>query len=201
MEESPDEDVSVPYDFTRSRHQMDEFQRLANFARPEEDDGDWEEKIEKILWLPVHHRIFSKVMRILTSERLARLAKSSCSTEPIFRRNSVDTAARRFRETLASTGWNSKTTQWLHSLLFENLPREYLAIYLDILQTLRLKLPQLIDRMMSVQPSINSKSGSITWETLGSLLKRSWDPLAPSLNSHKPVNHKSAKFIKFSLSL
>lgn len=187
METIEPEDRAPPYDLMRTRHLMDEFQRLANFARPNENADDWEDKIDKILWLPVHHRVFTKVSRILASERLARLAKSKCWNEPIYRRTSVDTAARRFRETLASTGWDWKLTQWLHSLLFDHLPREYLAIYLDILQTLRVKIPQLIDRMMSVQPNINARAGPITWETLGSLLKRSWDPLATCFNSNRPV--------------
>ncbi|XP_012153364.1 reduction in Cnn dots 1 isoform X2 [Megachile rotundata] len=118
-------------------------------------------------------------------ERLARLAKTNCPVEPIYRRTSVDTAARRFRETLASAGWDWRLAQWLHNLLFDHLPQEYLGIYLDILQTLRLKIPQLIDKMIAVQPNINAKTGSITWETLGSLLKRTWDPVTPNLNSNR----------------
>ncbi|XP_012278162.1 KAT8 regulatory NSL complex subunit 3 isoform X2 [Orussus abietinus] len=185
IEKDIGEPQAPPYDLTKSRHLMDEFQRLANFARPEESD-DWEEKIEKTLWSPVQNRIFTKVVRILTSERLARLAKANSLMEPIFRRTSVDTAARRFRETLASAGWDWRVTQWLHSLLFDRLPQEYLAIYLDILQTLRLKIPQLVDKMIAVQPNINAKGGPITWETLGSLLKRSWDPIGPALSANRP---------------
>lgn len=166
---------------------MDELQRLANFARPDENE-DWEEKLDKILWTPVQNRIFTKVLKILNSERLTRLAKVNSSIEPIYRRTSVDTAARRFRETLASVGWDWRLAQWLHNLLFDHLPQEYLGIYLDILQSLRLKIPQLIDKMIAIQPNINAKTGSITWETLGSLLKRTWDPITPSLNSNRLVS-------------
>nr|XP_012222923.1 PREDICTED: KAT8 regulatory NSL complex subunit 3 isoform X1 [Linepithema humile]XP_012222924.1 PREDICTED: KAT8 regulatory NSL complex subunit 3 isoform X1 [Linepithema humile] len=183
--EDVDSEMIPPIDFTRVQHMMDEFERLAIFARPEEDE-DWEDKIDKTFWSPVQNRIFSKVTRVLSSERLSRLAKTDNAAESIFRRTSVDIAARRFRETLASTGWDWRLAQWLHNLLFEHLSHEYLAIYLDILQVLRLKIPQLIDKMIAVQPNINSKTGSITWETLGSLLKRSWDPIAPSLNGIKP---------------
>lgn len=175
-----------PVDFTRAQHQMDELQRLANFAR-QDDNEDWEEQLDKIPWSPVQNRIFTKVLEILNSERLARLAKASNLIEPIHRRTLVDTAARRFRETLASAGWDWRLAQWLHSLLFDHLPQQYLGIYLDILQTLRLKIPQLIDKMIAVQPNINAKTGSITWETLGSLLKRSWDPISPSLNINRIV--------------
>lgn len=182
------ESLPLPFDLTRVRHMMDEFERLASFARPEEEEEeeeDWEEKIEKTLWSPIQNRIFTKVTRILSSERLARLAKAQSVTEPIFRRTSVDVAARRFRETLASTGWDWRLAQWLHNLLFEHLPQEYLAIYLDILQALKLKIPQLIDKMIAVQPNISAKGGSITWETLGSLLKRSWDPVAQNLSGNR----------------
>lgn len=182
---------SIPlFDLTRTRHLMDEFQRLASFARPEkeEENIDWDENINKTLWSSVQNRIFSKVTRILSSERLARLAKAKNPMEPVFRRTSVDISARRFREMLASTNWDWRLAQWLHNLLFEHLPQEYLAIYLDILQTLRQKIPQLIDKMIAVQPNINARGGSITWETLGSLLKRSWDPVAPSLNGSRVVN-------------
>ena len=186
--EHPNNDqVSPPYDLGRIRHLMDELQRLANFVRPDEDN-EWEEKIDKTYWTPVQLRIFAKVVRILTAERLARLAKAGNVMEPIFRRTTVDTAAKRFRETLASIGWDIKITQWIHSLMFDYLPQEYLVIYLDILQTLRLKIPQLIDKMIAVQTNINGKGGPVTWETLGSLLKRSWDPVTQTLNSNRPVS-------------
>ncbi|KAL2718189.1 KAT8 regulatory NSL complex subunit 3 isoform X1 [Vespula squamosa] len=184
VERTDDEQPVPPLDLTRTRHVMDEFQRLANFARPDDND-DWEEKIDKSMWTSLQSRIFTKVIRILNSERLARLAKSNAMVEPIFRRTSVNTTARRFRETLASAGWDWRLTQWLHGLLFDHLSQEYLAIYLDILQTLRLKIPQLVDKMITVQPNINAKNGSITWETLGSLLKRTWDPIAPTLNNNR----------------
>ncbi|CAL7938463.1 unnamed protein product [Xylocopa violacea] len=184
IEDDANELLVPPIDFTRAKYQMDELQQLANFARPDENE-DWEEKLDKILWTPVQNRIFTKVLKILNSERLARLAKVNSPIEPIYRRTSVDTAARRFRETLASAGWDWRLAQWLHNLLFDHLPQEYLGIYLDILQTLRLKIPQLIDKMIAVQPNINAKTGSITWETLGSLFKRTWDPVAPSLNSNR----------------
>ncbi|KAI4490645.1 hypothetical protein M0804_003589 [Polistes exclamans] len=180
VEKIDDEQAVPPLDFTRTRHVMDEFQRLANFVRPGDND-DWEEKIDKTMWSSLQSRIFTKVVKILNSERLARLAKSNDIAEPLFRRTSVNTTARRFRETLASAGWDWRLTQWLHSLLFDHLSQEYLAIYLDILQTLRLKIPQLVDKMITVQPNINGKNGSVTWETLGSLLKRTWDPIAPAL--------------------
>ncbi|XP_032675346.1 KAT8 regulatory NSL complex subunit 3 isoform X2 [Odontomachus brunneus] len=184
VEDTGNDSPVLPLDLTKARQQMDEFQRITNIARPEEDE-DWEDKIDKTFWSSTQNRIFTRVTRILSSERLARLAKAKSSVEPIFRRTSVDIAARRFRETLASTGWDWRLVQWLHHLLFEHLSQEYLVIYLDILQTLRPKITQLIDKMIAVQPNINSKTGPVTWEMLGSLLKRSWDPVSQSLSGSR----------------
>ncbi|XP_043481442.1 KAT8 regulatory NSL complex subunit 3 [Leptopilina heterotoma] len=176
---------SPPFDLGRTRHLMDELQRLANFVRPDEDT-EWEEKIDKTFWSQIQIRVFAKIVRVLTAERLARLAKTGNVMEPVFRRTSIDTAAKRFREIMASIGWDIRISQWIHCLLFDYLPQEYLVIYLDILQTLRLIIPQLIDKMIAVQTNINGKGGPVTWETLGSLLKRSWDPVTSTLNSNKP---------------
>lgn len=165
---------------------MDEFQRLAAYAKPESLE-DWEERIDRTWWTSTQSATFTKVLRVLSAERLARLAKIGTNNEPIFRRNSVDTATRRFREILASTGWDVKVTQWLHLLLFDHLPQEYLSIYLDILQSLRTKIPQLVDKVIAAQPTVTGRSGLVTWETLGTVLKRSWDPLALTLNTNKPV--------------
>ncbi|KAJ8686983.1 hypothetical protein QAD02_022777 [Eretmocerus hayati] len=174
-----------PYDLALAKQSMNEFQRVANFVRHEEYD-DWEDRIDKILWSPVQNRIFNRIVRILNSERVARLVKANSLHEPIVRRVSIDTTANKFRETLGSANWDLRITQWLHSLLFDHLPQDYLAIYLDVLQTLRQKIPQLIDKMIAQQPNINCKGSSVSWETLAPLLKKTWDPVAHALNGSKP---------------
>ena len=197
--ESFEPEAPLPsFDLTKVQQDMDEFQRVANFVRPEEAD-DWEEKIDKILWSPVQNRIFSRIIRTLNSERLARLARANSLHEPILRRTSIESTAKRFRETLASAQWDWRITQWLHCVLFDHLPQNYLAIYLDILQSLRQKIPQHIDKMISVQPNINSKGSSVTWETLGPLLKKSWDPVSSILSANKPVSTTTYIFTKFFL--
>lgn len=179
-------DTTFPYDLTKIRQAMDEFQRVAKFIRTEDND-DWEDKIDKTLWSNEQKTIFSKIVGVLNKEKAARLSRVNSVDEPILRRTCLDSTAKRFRETLASTNWDWRITQWLHALLFDHLPQQYLAIYLDILQTIRQKIPQLVDKMIAVPPSANSKGTSITWETLAPLLRKTWDPVAPILNANKPV--------------
>ena len=186
VEDNDPEPISPPYDLAKIRQSMDELQRVANFIRLENTD-DWEEKIDKILWSPVQNKIFNKIVRILNSERLSRLAKSNNAYEPVLRRTSIDTTAKKFRETLASANWDCRISQWLHSLLFDYLPQEYLSIYLDVLQTMRQKIPQLVDKMIAVQSNVNAKTSPVTWESLTPLLKKSWDPVSPVLNTIRPV--------------
>lgn len=79
-------------------------------------------------------RLFHRVVRVLQSDRLARLAHHSHGHEPVLRRVTVDKTARRLRQIYASVAWQSKYTQWLHSILIDNMHASYLVSYLDALQ-------------------------------------------------------------------
>jgi len=85
-------------------------------------------------WTPVQNRLFNKMVRLLQADRLARLAQSGNWNEPVLRRITVDKTVRRVRQMLASVGWDVRLTQWLHATLIENLSRQYLAVFVDLLQ-------------------------------------------------------------------
>ncbi|XP_069954469.1 KAT8 regulatory NSL complex subunit 3 isoform X2 [Cherax quadricarinatus] len=185
------------YDLTKAQQVMSECERHVVFARldqikpelrhdkkpsSEEENEDWEEKISKIGWTEAQVALFAKVVQILDADRLGRLALRDSHNEPVTRRALVDKTSAKFRQALARVNWDSKLTQWLHSILLQHLSLSYLTAYLDILQTLKSKIPTLIDKMVSL--SSTHRGASV--EALNLLLKRPWDPAVPSLNHHKP---------------
>lgn len=138
------------------------------------EEDDWEMGIDKLGWTVAQQKLFGKVSRILSTDRLARLAHEGQQHVTVLRRADIDKSVQRMRQALAGVGWDPKLTQWIHGLMMDQLPQSYLTAYLDILQTLKSKLPTLVDKMM-----FGRSWGAIN-EALAPVIKEPWEPVVNS---------------------
>lgn len=118
--------------------------------------------------------LFRQIGYILDYDQLSRLAIVGKPNEGVIRRCSVDKSVSRMRLALAAVHWDIRLTQWLHNLLSDHLPPNYMASYLDILQSLRAKVPTLVDKMIASRPA------SFNQDYLQAIMKRPWGANVPT---------------------
>uniref|UniRef100_A0A4Y0BRW9 KANL3/Tex30 alpha/beta hydrolase-like domain-containing protein n=1 Tax=Anopheles funestus TaxID=62324 RepID=A0A4Y0BRW9_ANOFN len=169
------------YNEESARRAMQESENIVVTARNSvSDEEDWEERVNTFGWTVQQFKLFDRVARLLDMDRLARLTNTEKQHEPVHRRTVIDKSVSRLRQALASVSWETRLTQWLHMLLMENLPPSYLAIYIDILQTLHAKLPLLVNKM------IFGSTLNVGQELLGPVLKKPWEPIVSHKNRKLP---------------
>jgi len=181
--ETVDDICVLPYDKEKACTLMNECERNVNFARVTEvSDDTWEDKVNKDGWTTSQTRLYNRIVKALQGDRLARLAFCGHTNEPILRRLCVDKTAKRVRHILAAAMWDPSAMQWLHSTLIASLGQSVLAIYLDVLQVLRSKAPNLVEVLTSANSGGSDKAGL---EALRLLLKRPWDPVGSFMSLHR----------------
>lgn len=166
------------FDAEITRNLMEKNEKITSSVKNlNSEDEDWEQKLLHYMpgWNLRQINLFRKVSRLLDNDRLARLSiitsfEHQKPQDLIKTRCCIDKSAERMRKALASVGWEVTLVQWLHTLLMEHLPPSLLAAYLDIMQTLKVKLPSLVDKMIFWKP------GNVNQDLLASILKKPWQP-------------------------
>lgn len=137
-------------------------------------------KLNRFGWTKQQLQLYRQVSNILDYDQLARLAVSGRPNEGVIRRCSIDKSVARMRLALASVHWNTDLTQWLNLTMFTYLPPTYMASYLDILQSLRAKVPTLVDKMLAGRPA------SFNQDYLQAVMKRPWGANVPTKSRKLP---------------
>lgn len=103
-------------------------------------------------------------------DQLGRLAVNGLANECLRRNAIIEKSVSRMRAALASVQWEPRLTSWLHGLLMVNLPSNYMVSYVDILRTLKRKIPTLVDKMLYHKPIEMHK------DYTSAIMKRPWQP-------------------------
>ncbi|XP_034652666.1 uncharacterized protein LOC117891344 isoform X9 [Drosophila subobscura] len=183
QEQEPEQTHAPPYDEISAKESMNECARISKYVKNiNSDEQDWVARINQSTWSPIQKTLFDRVSSILDLDQLARLANDKRQHEAVHRRVSVDKSASRMRRALGSVAWDQRITQWLHTLLMQSLPPSYMASYLDMMQTLKTKLPTLMDKLLFSRPLSNNQ------ELLAPVMKKRWEPIILPKNRQLPHN-------------
>lgn len=128
-------------------------------------------------WTPTMFKLWTKSMKILNSDRLARLTAEGKSNDVIIRRNILEKTVRRLRQLFAGVAqWDERLCQWLHQTLHKHVTPAFLMSYHEAMQLLRQKIPSLVDRFY--------QSASRPDQQRPKMIQP--DPIQTVLNNHRP---------------
>lgn len=132
-------------------------------------------------WTNKMIKLYSGAIDILNSDRLSRLSYVNRENELILRKNLTEKTSSKFRYLFAAVGcWDISLLNWLHLTLADNLTNSYLQIYLDAIQHLRQRLPNLVDKFFTPIKSKPVLSTKISKQVVQP------DPIQSILNNYKP---------------
>ena len=101
---------------------------------PSEDESDWEDRVPKIGWTQIQHRLFQRFARLIELDRLSRLAVKSNPSAQMRINNHVKRSANRMRMALSSINWHLQLSRWINQIFLTFLPKTHLKIYREIVK-------------------------------------------------------------------
>ncbi|GBM15327.1 KAT8 regulatory NSL complex subunit 3 [Araneus ventricosus] len=143
-------------------------------------DREQDEEIDLSSLSPSQRKLYQQVLNVLHEDELSKLCYSGSANEPLRRRLSLDKAARQIRQIFGLIFWDTKEISWIHRTILNHCDISTVASYVDVLQTLKAKIPTLIERVLQ------SYAGAPVGDAIIQLMKKPWDPVQPVLNQNKP---------------
>lgn len=169
------DDLLIKYDGSKARHVMNEVEAYLNSLWKDVDKDD-EEKIVRGSWSKEQARLFDSTYKATNNYQLAKLAYAKNINEPVLRKLALEKATKRFRKSFGSAMWNPKFIVWLHGIMIDGLGSSLFLCYLEILQSLKRKVPSLFERVLLSDKAASEKEMSAGLPQLGSRLRKSWEP-------------------------
>ncbi|CAL1280228.1 unnamed protein product [Larinioides sclopetarius] len=143
-------------------------------------DREQDDEIDLSSLPPSQRKLYQQVLNVLREDELSKLCYSGSANEPLKRRLSLDKAARQIRQIFGLIFWDMKEISWIHRTILNHCDISTVASYVDVLQTLKAKIPTLIERVLQ------SYAGAPVGDAIIQLMKKPWDPIQPVLNQNKP---------------
>merc|ERR1711892_1031271 len=122
-------------------------------------------------------KLFDPTFDMLNELYLVTRTIKDARYEALKRRIAVDKSATKLRRLFSAVGYKSPNIQWLHEQLTMVLPWYMLALYLDVICSLRSKIPNLMNQ--SLEPLL-SKGDSRVARALAYTTRKPWDPITAS---------------------
>jgi regulatory NSL complex subunit 3 len=101
-------------------------------------------------WTTQMNKLWTKAMKILHSDRLARLSYESLTNETILKRNLIERSANKFRHLFASAGWDLNLLSWLNNTLNEFVGHSFITAYHDSMAILRVKVFLIFYKLLNI---------------------------------------------------
>ncbi|XP_066936298.1 uncharacterized protein [Clytia hemisphaerica] len=187
----------VKYDSSRGRHVMNEVETYLNSLWKDVEKNE-EEKISRGSWSRDQAKLFDLVYSAINNYQLAKLTHHMHSNEPVLRKLALDKATKRVRKAFATALWNAKLIGWLHGIMIDGLCSSFFLCYLEILQSVKRKVPSLFERVFLHNKATLEKEQTAGLNNLGFRLKKSWEP---AVGLHTKVNIEKFPSLPFIINI
>ncbi|XP_065071597.1 KAT8 regulatory NSL complex subunit 3-like [Rhopilema esculentum] len=176
-------DIKVKYDGNNGKRQMTEMEECFKAINCDEH---WQEEDQFLRsgWTRDQTRLFDQAYKVLSTYRLARCCYEGHQNEQILRSLALEKTAKRFRNLAGAAAWDSKLMPWLHTTLVDGMNSCLFICYLELLQTLKAKIPLLVEKMIQHSTPADNRLFYLNSPNIVSCLNKVWDP-TPNLKPSK----------------